>query len=739
MVDQSARAGRQPGGAAPGFAHAGLTGSFLLDRDGRVLEADGAPVSACCLADLVPEFDAAEFARWRIALDGFPAAVLRLDFPRVDAPAVSLRVEREIDGRYLATLGGVGDGDGDGYRERLENRLVFEHMIAALSTELIHAPSERLDGLIEQALGRIGSFFGVDRAYLFRFSGDRASMDNTHEWVEEGISREAHKLQQVPMDHFGWLMRELLAGRFVHIPVVADLPPEAATEAAEFEREGIRSLVLVPFGEAQAPEGFIGFDSVRRERHWSADILLGLRLVGQMFYNALRAQVMSNSLITLASLDPLTGLGNRRLLGEQLAYALERSQREQTRLAVVLVDLDDFKLVNDSYGHSLGDEILKTVASRLAASVPAADSIARLGGDEFVLVVHVDALDSLVQQVERLFEAMREPVELRGMRFVLRMSAGIALYPADATDAEALLRQADTAMYAAKAGGRDRHAFFAPPMALASRTTLTLRHELQRALERDEIRPYYQPRVALSSSRVLGFEALARWHHPERGVLLPGEFLEIAAQGGMLGRIDQRILAHALADLAGWRRSHPDCMVSVNLDASDLQDEALVAGLLQQLDTAGDLADAVEIEITETSLMRNIEQAARTLARLREAAPGLRIAIDDFGSGYSSLAYVGRLPVATLKIDRSFVAELGGGNPRNARAIIHSIVDLSRSLGLHVIAEGVETIGQADELRRLDCLEAQGFLFAPGLPHAQASALLQAGFVTAAGVHAVRS
>ncbi len=707
--------------------------SCVFDSDGRLIEVDGAPLgdsTAEDLSRLLPGVDSITVFHCCAALDANPDTVLHLDLADGGMPATLTltRVGRSLP-CYRAAWGLAG---GPGYRDRLEQRLAFERLIAALSTELIHAPVEQLDTLIEQALGRIGSLFDVDRAYLFRLSDDRMTQSNTHEWVAEGISRESQHLQNVPMGHFPWLMEQILAGEAVHVPVVTALPDMAATEREEFIREGILSLVMVPFGDVGLAEGFIGFDSVRRQRHWPADILLGLQLVGQMFFNAFRAREMSERLTRLAFHDPLTGMGNRRFLGERLAHALERSQKEGHQLAVILIDLDDFKLVNDSYGHSLGDEILKTAASRLASTVRASDMVARLGGDEFVVVARSSSLESLSQLVGRMFDAMLEPAQVRGVTFALRMSVGIALFPDDGLDAETLLRQADSAMYAAKVEGKNRFAFFTPEMTRDSRAALQLRHELRLAIERGEIQPYYQPRVELPSMRVIGFEALARWHHPQRGVLLPAEFLALARQSGVIGCIDLGILARALADLAQWRQQDPDCSISINLDADDLRDEALIGRLLEILAAAGDAAAGVELEITESSLMRDIEQASATLGRLRHAAPALQIAIDDFGSGYSSLSYLGRLPVTTLKIDRSFTAELGSANPRGARAIIHSIIDLGRSLGLHVVAEGVETAEQAAQLSELGCVEAQGFLFSPAVPAAEAAAMLADRGVAAA-------
>ncbi|MFC0679090.1 putative bifunctional diguanylate cyclase/phosphodiesterase [Lysobacter korlensis] len=687
-----------------------------VDGHGRVLGVSGDGSPPASLAALVPALDEVALQRLLAAARSVPGGRLRIDASSVEGQPLAVWIEARPSDAAGHRVD-LADIDFEPhYRERLEQRLVFERLIASLSTELIHASPAQIDALIEQALGRIGQLFAVDRAYLFRFNVERTTHSNTHEWVEEGVSREASNLQDIPVTHFPWLMQELLAGREVHVPVVEQLPDEAATERAEFTREGIRSVVLVPFGDAALPDGFIGFDSVRRQRHWPSDILLGLRLVGQMFANAFRSREMADRLTRLAFHDPLTGLGNRRFLHERLALSLARVQREDRRLAVILIDLDDFKLVNDSYGHSVGDEILTALAARLTTTMRAGDIVARLGGDEFVVVVDVDDFAMLSQLIERLFAAMAEPVELRGLTFALRLSVGVAIYPDDAIDAESLLRQADAAMYSAKSEGRNRFAFFTPSMTHASRESLRLRHELRLALERDEIRPHYQPRVSLPSMKVIGFEALARWNHPKRGLLLPGQFLGLAQHGGVIGQIDLGGLRHALANLRQWRMTHPDCRVSVNLDAQALQSGKMISQLEDILHEARDLADGIEIEITESSLMRDIEQASQALDRLIAAAPGLHIAIDDFGIGYSSLAYLGRLPVTTLKIDRSFIADLGGANDDSARAIIQSIIGLGHSLGLHIVAEGVETREQADELCELGCREAQGFLFSAALP-----------------------
>ena len=614
----------------------------------------------------------------------------------------------------------------DPLRERLEQRLAFEHLIAALSTDFINAPPEGLDGLVERALGRIGTMFEVDRAYLFCFRQDRAVMTNTHEWVAEGISREAQNLQEVPFSTFPWLMKQLVAGEDVHVPDTAALPAEAAGEREEFLREGIRSLAIVPFGNDGAPEGFIGFDSVRRRRHWPAEIMVGLRLVGQMIFNAFRARELSQRLSTLAFHDPLTGLGNRRLLQERLTRLLQAPRVGNGKVALVLIDLDDFKLVNDSFGHSLGDEVLRAVARRLSSTLRQADMLARLGGDEFVLALEVAGPDDLALVVDRLFRSLADPVRVGSMQFSMRMSIGLALHPDDGDDAESLLRQADTAMYSAKAGGKNRFAFFSEEMTRASRATLQLRQDLRAALERGDIRPWYQPRVALPSRRVVGFEALARWQHPVHGLLLPSDFLGLAEQAGLLGEVDFVILQQALRQLGQWQALAPDCRVSVNLSARDLHDQELMARMEACVREHAAVAAGLEFEITESSLIVDVGHAAQSLERLRAAAPGVSIAIDDFGSGYSSLAYLGRLPVGTLKIDRCFTTDIGNGCS-NARAVVRALVELSRGIGVGMVIEGVETERQAELMASLGCSEAQGFLFAPPLEAEAATRLLSPG------------
>jgi diguanylate cyclase (GGDEF)-like protein len=342
--------------------------------------------------------------------------------------------------------------------DMLQRRLDFERTVVAISAALMRVRHGALDSCIDSCLGALGQFFGVDRCYLFRMSSDGQRMSNTHEWVAEGVSREAPNLQNVPARTFPWLLRELRADRAVAATSVADLPDEALAEREEFEREGIQSIVLVPIPSGASLWGFAGFDAVSRRVEWTEDYELGLRLTAKMLANALQSRELSERLTALAFHDPLTGLANRALLEDRLRRAQSRARRSAGWISLLLIDLDDFKQINDDLGHAVGDQLLCEVARRLQEVVRDSDTVARLGGDEFVLLLE-KADEAMAQHVaERALESLGLPWELEGASVPRRMGASIGLACARATevDAGALLREADRGMYVAKYGGKNR-------------------------------------------------------------------------------------------------------------------------------------------------------------------------------------------------------------------------------------------------------------------------------------------
>jgi diguanylate cyclase (GGDEF)-like protein len=411
----------------------------------------------------------------------------------------------------------------------------------------------------------------------------------------------------------------------------------------------------------------------------------------------------------LALHDALTGLPNRVVALDRAAQMLARARRTKDPVAALYIDLDGFKQVNDSLGHTAGDELLRCVADRLRTVVRAEDTAARLGGDEFVVLVEGSGLDAAPELVaERLRELLREPYEIASSvrPMVLSASVGIA-YGLDG-DAEQLVREADIALYQAKAAGRDRCAVFETGMETAIQDRLTLQMDITEALDRSQLFLAYQPIVELATERVVGVEALVRWRHPRRGVLSPAEFVPVAEASGLIAAIVRWTLREACAQCRRWQRAVPELRVSVNISPVQLQDERILNDVRQALTVSGIDAAALMLEVTETALMRDGDTTADRLLALK--ALGVSVAIDDFGTGYSSLAHLRELPADALKVDRSFVSGIASSTP--AKSLVSMLIRLGRALDIETFAEGIEDRAQLEMLKHEGCRYGQGFLFA---------------------------
>jgi diguanylate cyclase (GGDEF)-like protein/PAS domain S-box-containing protein len=435
--------------------------------------------------------------------------------------------------------------------------------------------------------------------------------------------------------------------------------------------------------------------------------------------------------------DALTGLANRALFADRLQHALARTDRAATPVAVLFVDLDDFKAVNDGAGHAAGDALLTSVAGRLRRALRPGDTVARLGGDEFAVLLEDARASEATATAERLLAALAEPFAADDATDVPRMTAsiGIAVGAAGQHDAAELLRHADVAMYAAKDAGKGRAAVFEPDMDSAIIGQLQLKAELLRALEHGEFTVHYQPTVELATGRLAGVEALVRWQHPERGLVPPVEFIPLAEQSGLIVPLGRFVLQEACRQMRTWQERYParpSLTVSVNLSARELDEPGLVDSVRAALQESGLDPACLVLEITETLLLVDLARTVRTLAELR--ALGVRLAVDDFGTGYSSLAYLQNLPVDILKIDKSFVDRIGepaaegadaGGPGRQQSVMVAAISQLGHALDLQMVAEGIELAAQADTLRGLACHYGQGFYFARPLPAEALGALLR--------------
>jgi len=435
--------------------------------------------------------------------------------------------------------------------------------------------------------------------------------------------------------------------------------------------------------------------------------------------------------------DALTGLPNRVLFLDRLERSIGRTKRHPDHLfAVLFLDLDRFKLVNDSLGHVLGDQLLVAIARRLETCVRSSDTvarfgaehtIARLGGDEFtILLDDIRHVSDAVRVADRIHQNLAVPFNLGGRDVFTSTSIGIATSATGYDTPEALMGDADTAMYRAKASGTGRCEVFDSEMRDRAVARLQLETDLRRAIERQEFRMHYQPIVSLATSRITGFEGLVRWQHPDLGLVAPEQFISVAEETGSIIPIGLWVLREACRQMSAWHSTgyaHPPLTISINLSSKHFIESDLADQVDRILRESGLAASSLNVEITESTMMENTERVSATLREL--TALGVRLAIDDFGTGYSSLSYVHRFPINSLKIDRSFVSGMGAGGERSE--IVRAIVDLAHNLHLDVIAEGVETADQLAQLRAFGCDHGQGFFFSPAVDGEAALRLITAG------------
>jgi diguanylate cyclase (GGDEF)-like protein len=501
-----------------------------------------------------------------------------------------------------------------------------------------------------------------------------------------------------------------------------DLCDEASDPAwrSVVERHGLAGVLAVPLKVGRETIGALTIHARSANAFAADDIQVAEKLVANLAFGiaALRADAArrryAEQLEYDANHDSLTGLANRNLFGDRLRQAIAAARRHGNMVAVLLHDLDNFKVINDSLGHGAGDQLLACVARRLTSATRETDTVARLGGDEFVIVMpDVVRPEDATAVASKVLESLSAPFHIDGQEIFVSASTGISLYPRDGADEQSLLKNVDLAMYRAKHQGRGRISFFTEEMNAVNRARQQMETELHRALEREEFILHYQPRMDLRTGRISGVEALVRWQHPKHGIVSPSEFIPLAEETGLIVPIGAWVLREACRQTRLWRQEGLRGLgVAVNLSMRQLQSDGLLADVLDALDKADADPSCLELEITETAIMKDAEAAVRLLHRLKDA--GVRLSLDDFGTGYSSFHYLRHFPLDSLKIDRSFVAEIHADQRESP--LITAMIAMARNLGLGVIAEGVETREQAEFLHANGCHETQGFYFSRPLP-----------------------
>ena len=460
--------------------------------------------------------------------------------------------------------------------------------------------------------------------------------------------------------------------------------------------------------------------------HDSAGRLTGAVMV---FHDMTAAYAMTQKMAHLAQHDALTNLPNRALLHDRIAQAIALAERRGSHLALLFLDLDNFKHINDSLGHGVGDQLLQAVALRLSSCVRNSDTVSRLGGDEFVVLLSEDSsAEDAARTAEKILGSLAGVHAIGEQQLHVTSSIGISIYPTDALDAEDLIKNADTAMYQAKEEGRNNYQFFKREMNVRAVERQVIEAHLRTALERNQLVLFYQPKIDLDSGRISSAEALLRWRHPDWGLLEPARFVPVAEACGLIVPIGRWVLRQACAQAKCWENSgYKLTSVAVNISAPEFRRKDFLEGVSGALRASGLHAKHLQLEITESVLMRDVQASARILQQLKEL--GVQLAVDDFGTGYSSLSYLSQFPIDELKIDRSFIQDIGSSNG----VIVSAVIAMGNSLKQRVVAEGIELQGQLEFLQASKCDQGQGYLFSHAVNAEHFTSLLRTGIVRPAG------
>ncbi|MGA0198459.1 MAG: putative bifunctional diguanylate cyclase/phosphodiesterase, partial [Prochlorotrichaceae cyanobacterium] len=577
-----------------------------------------------------------------------------------------------------------------------------------------------------QALKIIGEAAEVDRVVIYENyphpSTGEMAMRLRQEWVKEGVRpllpSLGNQVQSYGIFDIKHWYETLQSGQALQ----GIYSESSISEQSLLGRDQIASFIFVPIRLGRQCWGFIAFHDCQEERQWSAHEESILFAMTASLSGAIQRQQTEEVIRYRASHDLLTGLPNRALFDEKLAQALKEVRRKKHQLVVMFLDLDNFKGINDTLGHSIGDELLREVSNRIKATVNSDTVFSRWGGDEFTLLMPKShRMTEATQEAAAILHVLEPAFNLHGIELYISASIGIAVYDDDSPDAESLIKHADSALYQAKSAGRNNYQVYDRSISTQSPESLAIERKLRFAIDRNEFILYYQPQVDIYTQKIIGVEALIRWNNPESGFMSPGVFIPLAESSGLIIPIGEWVLRQACRQAKEWQRIAKDIRIGVNLSPKQFRQSRLIETIAQILNETGLNPEGLELEITESAAIEDFDYTQAVMRELKQF--GIHLSIDDFGTGHSSLSRLQFLPLNTLKIDQSFLRDLS----RNTKAphILSSIVALGQGLGLNLIAEGVENNMQVEFLKSINCNCAQGFFFHKPLPAETVDRLLR--------------
>ncbi len=599
----------------------------------------------------------------------------------------------------------------------------FQKLVSKISADFISINQINMDKKFTDMLDELGQFFLVDRTYIFLINQHKNTMTYAYEWCNEGISPEIEIIQDAPLDIFPWWMEELAREKLVYVEDIDALPEAAKAEKDTLSNQGVKSVVVVPIEQNGVILGFIGLDSVKSKKTWSSHHIELLRVLSLLTADGLLRIESEKTIEYMAYYDHLTGLPNRALFSDRLSQAIHLAKRNERFVGVIFLDLDGFKMINDTMGHNNGDTLLKEISQGIISRLRKTDTVARFGGDEFLLLINnLRDENDIIKVADNVMDLFKHPFYICGQEFYVTASAGLATYPFDGEDTETLIKNADIAMYNAKERGKNQYIMCTKDMKEELKRNIKLSNQLYRVQERNELILYYQPQIKLCTGKIVGMEALLRWKHPEFGMVPPNIFIPLAEMNGAINGIGEWVLQTAVKQNKEWQdKGFPPMRIAVNLSAVQFNNPELADRIKFILHKAKLEPKYLELEITESVATKESSHITEALNQLKKI--GVTISIDDFGTEYSSLNRLKALPIDRIKIDMQFIQGIEGCE--KDKAITKVIINLAQSLGLEVTAEGVETEPQLNFLNQKMCDEVQGYYCYKPMPAEDIEELLQ--------------